>query len=83
MNMKINNSGKIFGLFFTTTAWIAGPVLVGTIGGNWLIERFEMKSWWFLVFVGVSFLVSMFGLTRNALREFKNIEADSKNDEKE
>jgi len=83
MNMKINNLGKIFSLFFTTTAWIAGPVLIGIIFGNWLIEEFKMKSWWSLVFIGISFLVSMFGLTKNALREFKNIEADSKNAEKE
>jgi len=81
--MKVSYSGKILGLFFTTTAWIVGPVFVGTIIGKWLDKKFGMEPWLFLASVGICFLVSMFGLIVNALREFKDIEADSKNDEKE
>jgi len=83
MFMKTSYSGKIIALLISTTAWIVGPVLVGTLVGKWLDQNFNTDPWLFLLSVGICFLVSMFGLVKNALREFKNIEEESKSNEKE
>jgi len=81
--MKASYSGKIIGVLVNTTAWIVGPVLVGTFVGKWLDQKFNTEPWLLLVSVGVCFIVSMFGLIANALKEFKNIEKEYKKDEKE
>jgi F0F1-type ATP synthase assembly protein I len=51
--------------------------------GRWLDQKYNTEPWLFLTSVGVCFIISMFGLIRSALKEFKNIEKESKNNEKE
>ncbi|MEI6836042.1 MAG: AtpZ/AtpI family protein [Candidatus Falkowbacteria bacterium] len=80
--MKINYSGSILRLLFNITSWIVGPVLVGVFLGKWLDQKFNTDPWLFLASVGFCFLVSMFGLVRKALQEFKKIEEEYKKDEK-
>jgi F0F1-type ATP synthase assembly protein I len=66
------------------SGWIAFPVLIGVFLGKWLDTRFNTKPWLFLATVAVSFLVSMYGLVINAMKEFKKIEDeyDKKKEEK-
>jgi len=80
--MKINYSGSILRLLSNITAWIVGPVLVGVFLGKWLDQKFNTDPWLFLASVGFCFLVSIFGLVKSALREFKKIEEDYQKDEK-
>lgn len=82
MIMKNNYSGKIINLLINTTAWIVGPVLVGILVGKILDQKFKTDPWLFLISVGVCFLVSMFGLIRNALKEFRSIEEEYEEKEK-
>ncbi|HZJ41195.1 MAG TPA: AtpZ/AtpI family protein [Candidatus Saccharimonadales bacterium] len=56
------------------SGWIAFPVLIGVFLGKWLDARFQTEPWLFLATVGCSFLISMYGLVINAVREFKKIE---------
>jgi F0F1-type ATP synthase assembly protein I len=81
--MKVNYSGKVIGAVINSTAWIVGPVLVGIFIGKLLDQKFNTEPWLLLASVGVCFLVSMFGLIKSALREFKNIEEEKKKNEKE
>jgi len=80
--MKINYSGSILRLLSNITVWIVGPVLVGVFLGKWLDQKFNTDPWLFLASVGFCFLVSIFGLVKSALREFKKIEEDYQKDEK-
>ena len=80
--MKINYSGSILRLLSNITAWIVGPVIVGVFLGKWLDQKFNTDPWLFLASVGFCFLVSIFGLVKSALREFKKIEEDYQKDEK-
>lgn len=59
------------------TAWIAGPVIIGVFLGKWLDNHFHTEPLLLLVTVGFCFIISMYGLTRNALKEFKKIEAEA------
>lgn len=64
------------------SGWIAFPVIIGVFLGKWLDTRFQTEPWLFLATVGCSFLISMYGLVINAMKEFKKIE-DEYNKNKE
>lgn len=71
--MRSPYSVHVFELVTKATAWIAGPVILGTWLGKWLDKRYGTEPWLFLATVGVCFIVSMIGLTIMALREFQVI----------
>jgi F0F1-type ATP synthase assembly protein I len=59
------------------SGWIAFPVLIGVFLGRWLDKMFNTEPFLFLITVAVCFVISMYGLVINALKEFKKIEADA------
>ena len=59
------------------TAWIAGPIIIGVFLGKWLDNRYHTEPWLFLASIGLCFLISMYGLITNALKEFKKIEIEA------
>jgi F0F1-type ATP synthase assembly protein I len=59
------------------SGWIAFPVLIGVFLGRWLDKTFDTEPFLFLTTVAICFVISMYGLVINALKEFKKIEADS------
>jgi F0F1-type ATP synthase assembly protein I len=60
------------------SGWIAFPVLIGVFLGKWLDKRFNTEPFLFIITVAVCFIISMYGLVINALKEFKKIEDESK-----
>jgi F0F1-type ATP synthase assembly protein I len=85
--MATNNDWwqKGLNLFVRLSAWIAAPVLLAVLVGKWLDTKFNSEPWLFLATVGLSFVVSMFGLIKEASQEFKKINAaedKNKTDEK-
>jgi len=65
------------------TCWIAFPVIIGSFLGEWLDKRFGTEPWLFLATIGVSFLISMYGLIINAMKEFKKVEKDYEQNKEE
>lgn len=53
------------------SGWIAFPVIFGLYFGKWLDSKFSTEPWLFLVTTGICFLLSVYGLTRSVLKEFK------------
>lgn len=80
--MKISYSGSVLRLLSNITAWIVIPVIAGVFLGRFLDQKFNTKPWLFLISVGFCFLISMFGLVQNALKEFGKIEEEYKKSEK-
>jgi len=72
--MKNEAWGQALRVLGNLSGWIAFPVLIGVILGKWLDRKFNTEPWLFLTTIGVCFLVSMYGLVINALKEFKKIE---------
>lgn len=60
-------------MFTRLSAWIAVPVVIGIFVGKWLDKKYNTEPWLFLATVGLMFLVSMFGLIKEATIEFKKI----------
>lgn len=63
--------------------WIAFPVILGTFLGEWLDKKFGTEPWLFLATIAFAFLISMYGLIMNALREFKKIDEEYSKNKKE
>ena len=60
------------------SGWVAFPVIIGVFLGKWLDRTFNTEPWLFLGTIGFCFLISIYGLAINAVREFKKIEDEYK-----
>jgi len=60
-------------MFVRLSSWIVAPVLIGSLIGRWLDKKYQTEPKWFLIVVGLSFIISMFGLIKNSLEEYKKI----------
>ena len=65
------------------SGWIVAPVIMGVVIGKWLDKKFNTEPWLFLGAIGFCFLISMYGLIINALKEFKKIEKEYEENKKE
>jgi F0F1-type ATP synthase assembly protein I len=65
-------------LFFRLSGWIGAPVIIGVFVGKWLDRKYGTDPWLFLVTVGFAFIVSMFGIVRDAMKAMKKIEMEAK-----
>ena len=62
-------------IFTRLSVWIGVPVVLAVFLGRWLDQRYNSEPWLFLITVGVAFIISMFGLIIEALKEFKKIDS--------
>ena len=65
-------------MFLRLSAWIAAPVIIALYLGKSLDNKFNTAPWLFLFCMGAAFLISMVGLIKNTLAEYKKIERESK-----
>ncbi len=74
--MKNDNWSLALRVMANLSGWIAFPVIIALFLGRWLDRKFNSEPWLFLATIGVAFLISMYGLVINALKEFKKIEKE-------
>lgn len=65
-------------MFLKLSAWIATPIIIALYLGKWLDKEFNTAPWLFLLCMAAAFLISMIGLIKNTLAEYKKIEEQSK-----
>jgi len=66
-------------LFCRLSGWIGIPVIIGVFVGKWLDRKYGTEPWLFLLTVGAAFILSMFGIMRDALEAMKKIEKEAIN----
>jgi F0F1-type ATP synthase assembly protein I len=66
--------------FARLSGWIIGPVILGTLLGKWLDRMFGTEPWLFITTVGLAFIISMFGLGINVVKEYSKIEKETEED---
>jgi len=66
-------------VFARLSGWLLAPLIIGVTLGKWLDRKYDTTPWLFLATIGVAFIVSMFGLIKNAMEEFKKIEKAANN----
>jgi F0F1-type ATP synthase assembly protein I len=67
-----------FRIMGTVSGWIAFPIIIGLFVGTWLDEKFGTAPWLFIATISFAFVVSMYGLISNSLREFKILEREAR-----
>jgi len=80
--MKDNYLAITLRVLANLTAWVAGPVIIGVFLGKWLDNHFHTEPLLFLISIGFCFLVSMYGLVINAMKEFRKIEIEAEKEKK-
>jgi len=75
--MKNDSWGLALKDMVNVSGWIAFPVIIGLYLGKWLDDKFGTSPWLFFITIGLSFAVSLYGLTINALKEFKQVEKEA------
>jgi F0F1-type ATP synthase assembly protein I len=63
-------------LFARLSGWIAVPVIIGVFIGKALDKKYNTEPWLFLISVGVAFILSMFGIVKDAMQAMKKIEKE-------
>lgn len=63
------------------TGWILVPAIAGGFLGTWLDEKYGTAPWLFLLILGLSFIISVVGIARIALSEFRRIDDTTKHEE--
>lgn len=61
-------------IFTRLSVWIGVPIVLAVFLGKWLDNKYHTEPWLFLTTVGVAFILSMFGLIKETLKEFKKID---------
>jgi F0F1-type ATP synthase assembly protein I len=69
-------------MFLKLSVWVAVPVILALYLGQWLDQKYHTKPWLFLGCIGLAFIISMIGLIRSTLAEYKNIEQANKSDKR-
>jgi len=65
-------------MFSRMSGWIIGPIVLAIFLGKWLDQRYGTEPWLFLGTVGLAFIISMFGLVRDAFREMEKLSKEDK-----
>jgi F0F1-type ATP synthase assembly protein I len=68
-------------LLGTMTGWILVPAVVGGLLGTWLDGRYDTAPWLFLLILGLSFIISVVGIARIALSEFRRLDRKEGSDD--
>jgi len=65
-------------MFSRLSGWIIGPIILAIFLGKWLDRKYGTEPWLFLTCVGAAFVISMFGLVRDAFREIEKFNKKDK-----
>lgn len=74
-----NNWQKGLELFFQLSGWLVGPLIAALFLGRWLDEKYGTDPWLFLAATGFAFIITIFGIYKQAIKFIKNIEQEVKN----
>jgi len=65
--------GNAMKAFSIGMSWIAGPIILALIIGNWLDEKQGKEYFFTLTFVGIAFIITCVGIVREALKATKDL----------
>ena len=69
-------------MFLKLSGWIATPIIIALYLGKWLDKRYDSAPRLLIISIGLAFFISMAGLTKEAVREYKKIDKLGKENKK-
>ena len=70
-------------IFTKLSGWVILPLLAGTTLGRWLDGRYASGQRWFFICIGIAFVISTYGMIRQARREYARLAPLQKLEESE
>lgn len=61
-------------VFIKLSGWIGLPIIIALFLGKWLDKKYNSAPWLLLTCIGVAFILSMAGLIRETISEYRKIE---------
>ena len=69
-------------VFAKLSAWIGVPIVLALYLGKWLDRKFSSEPKFLLLAVGAAFFISMIGLVKETVSEYKKIDKLGKENKK-
>lgn len=67
-------------MFIKLSGWIGLPIIIALFLGKWLDKKYNSAPWLLLTCIGLAFILSMVGLIKETVREYKKIDRLSKDE---
>ena len=61
-------------MFAKLSGWIAAPIVIALYLGKWLDKKYDNAPWLLLTCIGAAFFISIIGLVKETVREYKKID---------
>jgi len=68
-------------MFAKLSGWIATPIIIALYLGKWLDKKYDSSPRLLMICIGLAFFISMIGLTKEAVREYKKMDRLGKSEE--
>lgn len=65
-------------MFIKLSGWIGLPIIIALFLGKWLDKKYNSAPWLLLTCIGLAFILSMAGLIKETISEYKKIDRLSK-----
>mgnify|MGYP001586512996 FL=1 len=67
-------------VFVKLSGWIGLPIIIALFLGKWLDKKYNSAPWLLLACIGLAFILSMAGLIKETVSEYKKIDRLSKDE---
>lgn len=67
-------------VFVKLSGWIGLPIIIALFLGKWLDKKYNSAPWLLLACIGLSFILSMAGLIKETVSEYKKIDRLGENE---
>lgn len=67
-------------MFAKLSSWIGLPIIIALFLGKWLDKKYNSAPWLLLACIGAAFVISMVGLVKETVSEYKKIDRLGKNE---
>jgi len=61
-------------MFAKLSGWIAAPIIIALYFGKWLDKKYDSAPRYLLICIGAAFFISMIGLVKETVSEYKKID---------
>jgi hypothetical protein len=61
-------------MFAKLSGWIAAPIVISLYLGKWLDKKYDSAPRYLLICIGTAFFISMIGLVKESIKEYKKID---------
>ena len=63
-------------VFGRMSGWVATPILLAVFLGRWMDTKKGTENFWFFIFIGLGFFISVYGIFKEAKKYQQSMDAE-------